>query len=78
MDFKVEQIRGGSHGRKPRITIENEALFIALRLAKIGFYGGNPERILKAPVDIVLRMLDYEQFEADLSKAYEDIAKGSV
>lgn len=59
--------------KQPSIIIESEARFMAMRLAKAGYYGGNPEQILKAPVDVVLDMLDYEKFESDLNQAYKDL-----
>lgn len=46
-----------------------------MRLAKAGYYGGSPEKILQAPIDIVMSILDYESFEHDLSQAYEEIRK---
>lgn len=46
-----------------------------MRLAKAGYYNGNPEKILTAPIDIIINILEYEKYEADLIQAYEDIRK---
>lgn len=62
-------------GRKPRTVINDESLFIAIKLAKIGYYSGNPELILEAPVNMVLAILNYEMFDIDLENAYNDIIK---
>ena len=50
-------------------------MYIAMKLSKIGYCGGNPESILKMPVDIVMTMLDYEAFESDYEKAYIELNK---
>ena len=68
-----------SSGRKaPKITIlpEDEALFIALRLAKAGYYGGDPSKVLKAPIDIVLRTVEYEAFENNYNAALQKMSEG--
>lgn len=46
-----------------------------MRLAKAGYYSGNPKAILEAPIDVVIDILNYEAFESDLSQAYDDIRK---
>jgi hypothetical protein len=35
---------------------------IALRLAKEGYWGGDPERVLNGRVDLVLEAAEYEVF----------------
>lgn len=40
-------------------------MFLAVRLAKEGYFGGDPSRVLKARVDVVQSILEYENFEAD-------------
>jgi len=45
-------------------------LIIALRLAKAGYGGGDPNRILAMPVDIVMAMIQYEIFLNQYEKAY--------
>jgi hypothetical protein len=42
-------------------------------LAKAGYYGGNPELIKAAPLDIVLNIICYEGFTQDLQAAYRDL-----
>lgn len=43
---------------------------MALALARAGFGGGDPERILGMRVDIVIAMTQYEAFRADYEKEY--------
>ena len=38
---------------------------VALRLAKAGYYGGDPGRVKDAPVDDVLNAFAYEGFVSD-------------
>lgn len=35
---------------------------ISLRIARQGYYSGDPGKVKNAPVDDVLRILDYEAF----------------
>jgi len=44
-------------------------MYNTIRLAKAGYYGGSPEAILNAPVDIVMHLIHYEQFEIDIEYA---------
>jgi len=48
-------------------------MFYAIRLAKEGYYGGNPQSICSAPVDIVLNMLNFEKFEDDYASEHARI-----
>ncbi len=51
------------------------AMFYAIRLAKSGYYGGNPQAILRAPVDIVMNIINYEAFERDYEAEYIAMTK---
>jgi len=42
---------------------------IALRLAKAGYWGGDPEKIMSARVDFVLDAFEFELFQVE----YEDV-----
>ena len=68
--FKVEGVpREGR--RKPRISVEADfADLISLRLAKAGWWGGDPAKVKEAPVDEVMKALQYEQFVADYESAF--------
>lgn len=59
--------------REPEIKIENEAIFICVRVAKLGYYGGNPDKVKKAPVDTVMAILAYEKFELEYKETAEEI-----
>lgn len=36
-----------------------------MRLAKLGYFGGDPAKVMEASVDVVQAILEYETFEAD-------------
>jgi hypothetical protein len=48
-------------------------MVIALRLAKAGYAGGDPERVLKMRTDMVLGAIQYEAFINDYERAYIEI-----
>jgi len=52
------------------------ALGIALRLAKAGWWGGDPGRILEAPMDEVMAVAQYDQFLNDYESTVIEINKG--
>lgn len=52
------------------------ALGAALRLAKSGYWQGDPGLIMKAPANLVLAALQYEDFVSDFERATFDLNKG--
>jgi len=50
-------------------------MIVALKISKMGYYGGNPENVLNANVDHVLSILDYESFNNDFERVYTEINK---
>jgi len=44
-----------------------------LRLAKAGWMQGDPDRILKAPVNTVMDMIAYEKFDSDYQQAHWEL-----
>ena len=38
----------------------NDARYHAIKLAKLGYYGGNPSIVLKEKLDIILDIICYE------------------
>jgi hypothetical protein len=46
-----------------------------MRLAKAGYYGGDPVKVLHAPVNVVIDILNYERFESEYEKAFELLNK---
>lgn len=48
---------------------------LALRLAKVGYFGGDPERVLNGRVDLVLEALEYERFQGEYEDVYYEINK---
>lgn len=49
---------------------------LALRLAKGGWWGGDPGKVLAAPVDEVLEAVQYEAFLGDYEQALIELNKG--
>jgi hypothetical protein len=49
---------------------------VALRLAKAGYGGGDPARILEMRADLVLAAVQYENFSREYEAAYIDLNKG--
>lgn len=60
-------------GRQPKITIKDEVAYWSIKLAKIGYFAGNPVAVRQAPLDIVLQILEYERFEFQVQCAYRDL-----
>lgn len=46
---------------------------MALRLARAGYGGGDPERVLKMRADIVMAAVQYETFVSDYEKKFMEI-----
>ena len=73
---RVEKTIQQAPKRRPKVTIDDEALFIAIRLAKAGYCSGDPKKVLMTRADLVMAMLDYETFEADYESQYIELNKG--
>lgn len=78
-DFSVQRIHGTGRDDKPRpkIEIHDQCFFWAAKLAKAGYYGGDPEQILNAPVSIIIKLLNFQVFENEYESAYYDLNKGA-
>jgi hypothetical protein len=76
--FKVKQPRRPDTKPKPKIEIDDETQFYAVKLAKLGYYKGDPDAVLAAPITTVLSILDYEVFENDLVAAYSELEGGAA
>ncbi len=48
---------------------------MALRLAKAGYYGGDPAAVLDAPAPMVLQIMQFEEFTAEYEAACYDLAQ---
>lgn len=58
----------------PRTEIEaSEEMLISLKLAKAGYFGGNPESVLQARVNVVLEALEYEKYLYDYDTALREL-----
>ena len=51
------------------------SLLVALRLAKEGFMGGNPDAILKAPTATVIAMMEYTNYVGEYQETYMELNK---
>ena len=63
--------------KRPRVEIDNDATFLSVRLARAGYFGGDPDKVLKAPVGTILSIIEYETFENDYEKEYRELNKES-
>lgn len=45
----------------------NDAKFNAIKLAKLGYYGGNPSLVLEEDASIILDILCYEKFDNEFN-----------
>lgn len=50
---------------------------ICLKIAKMGYYGGNPDFVRKAPVDDIISILDYENYNIEYEKKFADLNRES-
>lgn len=71
--FKVRWNREHRELKRPKVEISDNALYHAFQLAEAGYYGGNPESILAAPLDIVLNIIHYRFFNQDIERAYQEL-----
>lgn len=50
-------------------------MFVALRLARAGYFSGDPMQVLNAPVDVVQDAIAFEAFETDYKTEYSLLNK---
>lgn len=48
---------------------------LAMRVAKAGYYGGDPSRVLDARVDHVMAILEYERFTNEYQEVEYELNK---
>jgi len=48
---------------------------IALKIASEGYYNGSPEKVLHAPIDIILDLNEYIDFRSDYQNAFYELNK---
>lgn len=48
---------------------------IAIKLAKLGYYQGDPEQVLNAKVDTIISIMEYEKFVYDYELTYLELNK---
>lgn len=74
--YVVGRIKRTDDFVSPRIKIEDEALYIAIGIAKKGFYGGDPEKVLNAPVSMIQSIERFEAFENDYVDTFKELNNG--
>jgi len=45
----------------------------SLKLSRMGYGGGDPEKVMNMPVGIVVAMIHYEKFRDDYERAYLEL-----
>lgn len=50
-------------------------MLVALRLAKSGYYNGDPDKVLKGKVSHVISLMEYERFIHRYEEAYTELNK---
>ena len=63
--------------RVPDIQIDDELAFLSIRIAKQGFYGGDPDKVLKAPITTIMNILSFEQYECEYQETLRELNNGS-
>lgn len=48
-------------------------MVVSLRLAKAGYWGGDPGAVLRAPADEVMAAIQFERFQQEYEAAYIDL-----
>ena len=48
-----------------------------MRVARAGYYGGDPARVLSARVDLVLAVAEYDLFVSDYERAFMELNRES-
>jgi hypothetical protein len=51
---------------------------ISLRIAKLGYYGGDPAKVREARVDDVMAIIEFEEFHGDLETATYELNREKV
>ena len=74
--FCVQNAFRDNTRRKPVIKVTaDEETRIALILAKSGFYGGDPDKVLDAPINRVMQAYQYEMFLRDYEETARELNK---
>ena len=48
-------------------------MLVAMRLAKSGYYGGDPAKVLQARVDHVITTAEYEKFLSEYEEVFYEL-----
>lgn len=73
--FVRNKLSSSGDWREPEIHIGDDLRFIRVKVAKLGYYGGNPSLVGEAPVTDVLDILAYESFQSDYITTERELNK---
>lgn len=75
--IRTRRIReeAGQYKRRPKVEIDDQLAFTSIRLAKAGYFNGDPVAVLRAPVDVVENILSYEDFASEYETEYVELNK---
>jgi len=48
-------------------------MFLGIKIAKLGYFNGNPELVLQAPCDVVIQILKFEAMENKYNECYRSL-----
>ena len=67
---------GDGDWRRPEVYIGDELRFLKIKIAKSGYYGGNPHFVGEAPVTDVLDILSFEKFQDGYAATERELNNG--
>lgn len=59
---------------RPKVVVTaDEEVVVALKLAKAGWCGGNPEAVMEMSAEMVMAALQYEEFIPQFEKKWKEL-----
>ena len=74
--FVRNKLESNGDWREPEIHIGDELRFVRVKIAKLGYYGGDPHKVGEAPVTDILDILSFESFQADYATTERELNNG--
>ena len=73
--FVRAKCSGDGDWRRPEVYIGDELRFLRVKIAKDGYYGGDPHAVGEASITDVLDIIAYESFRADYVETERELNK---
>ena len=73
--FVRNKCSGDGDWRRPEVHIGDELRYLRVKIAKSGYYGGDPHAVGEAPVTDVLDVMAYENFQSDYAETERELNK---